>query len=176
MKIPTIIILAIFVTNCAHTNLKYTAEDKDKFIDFLKTLKASGDFYTEESVKKAESYLPVLLSFTEEDLNRYKKIYKYDDVPYPFLALSGQLCCIEKINMKNINYFTKNFQSIPDSRIKLYWSILIITYAMPSDEIVLYLKEAMKNPEKVNFSKSGWTKDEWEKLKKKLESYNIPVD
>jgi tetratricopeptide (TPR) repeat protein len=56
---------------------------RKEFIELLKTLPTKGEFYTEEAARKAVPYLPVLLSLTE------KEIEKYD--LYPFAAVSRAL-------------------------------------------------------------------------------------
>ncbi len=57
---------------------------KKEFIKLLKTLPTKGEFYTDEAVEKAGSYLPVLFALTIKDIKRY-------DI-YPFVAISRGLC------------------------------------------------------------------------------------
>ena len=44
---------------------------KKDFIELLKTLPTKGEFFTDEAIRKAEPYLPVLLALTESDLENY---------------------------------------------------------------------------------------------------------
>ena len=173
-KLPLLIILAVFFTNCVYGNLKYSVEEQDKFIEFVKKLKTNGgDHFTDESIKKAEKYLPILLSMSDEDMKRYGDL---QSVVFALGMLSVQLCCSKELNIKNVVYFINNFNNIPNSTIKVIWAIKIFEETKPTDDIVLFIKESIKDPIKAKYIKGGRTKENWEKLKKKLESYNIPVD
>ncbi len=61
---------------------------KQEFLELLKTLPTQGEFYTEETVKKAGPYLAVLFALTEKDIEKY-------DI-YPFIE-SGRWITITRL-------------------------------------------------------------------------------
>jgi hypothetical protein len=58
--------------------------EKKEFIDLLKTLPYKGEFFTDDAVKTAGPYLPVLFALTEKDIETY-------DIA-PFAVISRELC------------------------------------------------------------------------------------
>lgn len=108
------------------------AQKKD-FIEVLKTLPTKGEFFTEEAIRKAEPYLPVLLALTENDVEKY-------DI-YPFAAISRGLCDSEK----NRKYAVRYFDEIRHPSLKLFWGAMLFDYKSPSPKVVLFLKDALKS-------------------------------
>src|SRR6266852_5179959 len=82
---------------------------KKEFIELLKTLPTKGEFYTEDAIRKAGPYLPVLLSLTEKDTERLDL--------YPFAAISAGLA-----NDKTHRaYVLAHFADIRHPQLKLFW-------------------------------------------------------
>src|SRR5437016_1472162 len=61
---------------------------KKQFIELLKTLPHKGEFFTDDAVKTAGPYLPVLFALTDKDIEGY-------DI-YPFAAISRGLCDVKE--------------------------------------------------------------------------------
>ena len=108
------------------------AQKKD-FLNLLKTLPHKGEFFTDDAIKTAEPYLPVLFSLTDKDIEGY-------DI-YPFAALSRGLCDIKERRQ----YATAHFGEIQNSQLKLFWAAMLFREDNPSREIVRFLKDALKS-------------------------------
>jgi hypothetical protein len=108
------------------------AQKKD-FLNLLKTLPHKGEFFTDDAIKTAQPYLPVLFSLTNKDIEGY-------DI-YPFAALSGGLSADER----NREYATAHFAEIQHSELKLGWAAMLFNAGKPSAEIVRFLRDALKS-------------------------------
>lgn len=62
---------------------KITKTQKQEFIKLLSQLPVKGEFYTDEAVKKAGPYLPVLFALTEKEVK--------ESIFYSFGAISRGL-------------------------------------------------------------------------------------
>ncbi len=108
---------------------------KKEFIELVKTLPHRGEFYTDEAVEKAGSYLSVLFALTEKDIEKY-------DI-YPFVALSRGLCDQEK----HRDYAVRHFAEIRHQELKLFWGAMLFDAGVKSPEIAQILKDALESPE-----------------------------
>jgi hypothetical protein len=63
--------------------VKISIAEKKEFIELLKTIPQKGEFLTDDAVKTAGPYLPVLFALTEKDIETY-------DI-YPFAVISREL-------------------------------------------------------------------------------------
>lgn len=106
---------------------------KKEFIELLKTLPTKGEFYTEESNKKAASYLRVLFALTEKDIEA--------DI-YPYLAISRGICDQKEYR----DYAVKQFAEIKHPLMKLFWAAMLFNEKTTSKEIILFLKQALESP------------------------------
>jgi len=106
---------------------------KKQFVEVLKTLPHKGEFFTEDAVRTAGPYLPVLFALTDKDIEGY-------DI-YPFMAISRGLCDVKKHRL----YANKHFADIRHSELKLFWAAMLFEYGNPSPQIVKYLKLALKS-------------------------------
>jgi len=108
------------------------AQKKD-FLNLLKTLPHKGEFFTDDAIKTAGPYLPVLFALTDKDVEGY-------DI-YPFAALSRGLCDIKE----HRKYATAHFAEIHHSELKLFWAAMLFNEGDPSAEVVRFLKAALKS-------------------------------
>jgi len=106
---------------------------KKVFLNLLKGLPQKGEFFTDDAIKTAGPYLPVLLALTNKDIEGY-------DI-YPFAALSRGLCDIKE----HRQYATAHFGEIRHSGLKLFWAAMLFNEGNPSTEIVHFLKDALKS-------------------------------
>jgi hypothetical protein len=106
---------------------------KKEFINLLKTLPHKGEFFTDDAIKTAGPYLPVLFALNDKDIEGY-------DI-YPFATLSRGLCDNEKIRQ----YATAHFGEIRHSELKLLWAAMLFNERNPSTEVVRFLKAALKS-------------------------------
>ena len=104
---------------------------KKEFIELLKTLPHKGEFFTDEAVKRAGPYLPVLLALTEKDIEKY-------DI-YPFAAISRGLCD----DKEHRRYATNHFAEIRHPTFKLFWGAMLFDEGDAPPEIVRFLKDAL---------------------------------
>ena len=111
------------------------AVKKKEFLELLKTLPTKGEFFTEEAIRKATPYLPVLLSLTQEDIEKYDF--------YFFVALSSGLGA-EKTNRA---YALAHFAEIRHPTLKLFWAVMIFRADEGSPEIVRHLRDALNDAE-----------------------------
>jgi tricorn protease-like protein len=128
-----LILLAIVLMVCVATLAGQNATDaqKQEFIELLKTLPTKGEFYTEESVRKAGPYLPVLLSLTEKDLEKRDL--------YPFVAMSAGL----SKDKQHRAYVLAHFTDIRHLQLKLLWGSALFYAGEASPEVVRYLRDAL---------------------------------
>jgi hypothetical protein len=108
------------------------AQKKD-LLNLLQTLPHKGEFFTDDAIKSAGPYLPVLFALTDKDIEGY-------DI-YPFAALSRGLCDIKE----HRQYATGHFGEIRHSELKLFWAAMLFDEENPSTEIVRFLKDALKS-------------------------------
>ena len=110
---------------------KISASQKQEFLDLLTTLPTRGEFYTDDAVKKAGPYLPVLLSLTEKDVEGY-------DI-YRLTAISRGLCNVED----HRKYASDHFSEIKHPQLKLLWAAMLFVADVPSPEIRNFLRIAL---------------------------------
>ena len=111
-----------------------SAAQRKEFLELLKSLPIKGEFYAEESIRKVTPYLPVLLSLTQEDIEKYDF--------YFFAALSAGLST-EKTNR---SYVLTHFAGIRHPTLKLFWAVLLMKANEVSPEVVRYLRDALNDP------------------------------
>jgi hypothetical protein len=101
-KLEMHINLSLFFNNRPFNNLEVRASiaEKKEFIELLKTLPHKGEFLTDDAVKTAGPYLPVLFVLTEKDIETY-------DI-YPFAVISRELCD----DKEHRRYATSHFAEI----------------------------------------------------------------
>jgi hypothetical protein len=98
MIAPLLTMFLLFVPSQATDQI--SDAQKEDFIELVKTLPHKGEFFTDEAVKKASPYLPILFALTETDIGKH-------DI-YPFGALSRGLCD----QKKHRDYATRHFAEI----------------------------------------------------------------
>lgn len=129
-------LLAIVLTvSPSQASNKITDAQKKEFIEILRTLPVKGEFFTDEAVKRAEPYLPVLLSLTEKDIEGY-------DI-YPFLALSRGLAD----HKEHRDYAVSHFAEIRHPILKLAWAGMLFDAKSTSPQIIQFLRDALKSKE-----------------------------
>jgi hypothetical protein len=104
---------------------------KRQFTELLKTLPHKGEFYTDEAVRRAGPYLPVLFSLTEKDIGGYDL--------YPFAAISRGLAD----DKQHRAYAVAHFAEIRHPELKLFWAAMLFDAGDASKEIVRYLNDAL---------------------------------
>ncbi len=109
---------------------------KKEFIELLKKLPTKGKSYTEEAIRKAGPYLPVLLSLTEKDTEKYDL--------YAFAAISRGLANDEKHRAYVLTHFT----GIRHPELKLFWAAMLFSAGDVSHEVVSYLRDALNEPKR----------------------------
>ena len=130
----TIAILTILLVLAPYQETKQVSDaQKQEFIKLLKKLPHKGEFYTDEAVKKAGRYLPVLLALTEKDIEKYAL--------YPFAALSRGL----GDQKEHREYATRHFAEIQHPILKLFWGALLFDEGVASPEIVRFLRDALES-------------------------------
>ena len=112
-----------------------TEAQKKEFLELLRKLPTKGEFYTEESVQKAKPYLPVLLSLTENDIEKYNDLY-------PFVALSSGL----SVDKENRVYVLTHFAEIRHPDLKMFWAAMLFNAGDVSQDIVNHLLNALQQP------------------------------
>lgn len=127
-----LLFLLLFVPAQTPAN-QITEAQKKQFIEVLKTLPHKGEFFTEDAVKTAGPYLPVLFALTDKDLEGL-------DI-YPFVAISSGLCDVKEHRL----YANKHFADIRHSELKLLWAVMLFDHPNPSPQIVKYLKSALES-------------------------------
>jgi hypothetical protein len=131
--IPQILILLVLLVPTQAPVNQVSENEKKQFVQLLTTLPHKGEFFTEEAVKTAGPYLPVLFALTDKDIEGY-------DI-YPFAAISRGLCDVKKHRV----YANKHFDEIRHSELKLMWAAMLFEYSERSPQIVRYLKSALKD-------------------------------
>jgi len=130
--ITAILTVLLILTPCQATSQDSDVK-KRLFIELLKTLPHKGEFFTDEAVKKAGPYLPVLFALTEKDIDGYD--------PYPFVALSRGL----GDSKKHRKYAVRHFAQIRHPMLKLFWGALLFDEGVASAEIVRFLRDALES-------------------------------
>ena len=112
-----------------------TVAQKQEFIALLKSLPTKGEFYTDESVRRSLSYVPVLFALSEKDLKGY-------DI-YPFAAISSGLCEREEVR----KYAVDHFSAIQHPMLKLAWAAMLFDRGPSSAEVRGFLRGALESKE-----------------------------
>ncbi len=131
--IPHILLLLLLLAPQQAPANQVSEAQKKQFIDLMKTLPHKGEFFTDEAVKTAGPYLPVLFALTEKDIEA-------DDI-YPFAAISRGLCDVKEHRL----YATNHFVDIRHSELKLFWAAMLFDAGNPPPDIVRYLQVALKS-------------------------------
>ena len=152
------ILTIIFALTLCQAVGKVSDAQKRTLIELLKTLPTKGEFYTEESVKKAAPYLPVLIALTEKDIEMY-------DI-YPFLALSSDLF----ENKKHRKYAARHFSGIRHPMLKLSWGAMLFDRKSSSPQIVRFLRDALESEEQTKLLSEIYG-PEFEKFKVRVKTY-----
>lgn len=132
MTAVTLIFLLLFAPQQAPAGQVSDAQKKE-FIDLLKRLPHKREFFTDDAVKSAGPYLPVIFALTEKDIEGY-------DI-YPFAALSRGLCNDKEHRL----YATRHFDDIRHPDLKLFWAAMLFNTGRPSTQIVQYLRAALNS-------------------------------
>ena len=81
MKVVSLIITILIAFAPALAGHNAADAQKKEFIDLLKTLPTKGEFYAEDAIRKAGPYLPVLLSLTERDTEKFACTHSQPSAP-----------------------------------------------------------------------------------------------
>jgi|ERR1043166_123272 hypothetical protein len=129
------LILTLFLVLVPHQApaAQVSEAQKKEFLTLLKTLPHKGEFYTDDAIKAAAPYLPVLFALTADDIEGYDF--------YSFGALSRGLCDIKKRRQ----YAIVHFNDIQSPELKLFWAVLLFNEKKPASQIVRFLKEALES-------------------------------
>jgi hypothetical protein len=136
--IKVFLAIALTLTPCQVAS-QVSDDQKKDFINLLKTLPHKGEFYTEEAVKKASPYLPVLFALTRKDIKGY-------DV-YPFAAISRGLC----EHKKHRDYAVRHFGEIRHPELKLFWAAMLFKAESVSPEVVQFLRSSLDSEKRAKF-------------------------
>lgn len=117
------------------TAKEITDSQKKEFIELLKTLPTKGEFYTEESVKKALPYQPVLFALTEKDVT--------EGYLFGLAAISSGM----RRYKEQREYAAKHFAEIQHPIIKLLWGVGLFKTESVTPEIVKFLRDALDSKE-----------------------------
>lgn len=111
-----------------------SSDDKKKFTALLKTLKAKGEFFTNESIEKTIPYQKVLFAFTEKDIA--------DHALYPYLAVTSGMMEHQQCR----EYARKSFAAIQHPVLKIAWAAMLLKRDAHTPEIVRYLSQVLETP------------------------------
>jgi len=136
---------------------------KGEFIELLMTLPTKGEFYTEEAIQKAGPYLPVLLSLTEEDIEKYDL--------YAFAAISRGL----GNDKTHRAYVLAHFTNIRHPQLKLFWAATLFKANDVSLEIVRYLRDALNEPKQAELL-AGMVGPDFKFFKRKVRTHTYAND
>ena len=106
---------------------------KKEFIKLLGTLPHKAEFFTDDAVKTAQPYLPVLFALNEKDLEKY-------DI-YPFGAISRGLCD----DKANRDYAVIHFGEMRHPKLKLFWGLMLFDAGTAPPEVLGFLRAALKS-------------------------------
>jgi hypothetical protein len=154
----TAFLAVLLVLSSLQASSQISEVQKKEFIELLKTLPHKGEFYTDEAIERAGSYLPVLFSLTEKDIERY-------DI-YPFAALSRGLCD----QKKHRDYAVLHFSEIYHPELKLFWASMLFDKGAITAQIVRFLKDALVSPEQAKLL-SEVIGPEFEDFKRRVNAY-----
>jgi len=155
--IASILAIVFALTSCQAVGRVSDAQKKT-FIELLKTLPTKGEFYTEESVKKAAPYLPVLIALTEKDIEMY-------DI-YPFLALTSDLF----ENKEHRKFAARYFSEIRHPMLKLSWGAMLFDRKSSSPQILRFLRDALESEEQTKLLSEIYG-PEFEKFEVRLKAH-----
>jgi len=133
-----LLMLLVLTPQQSPANQISEAQKKD-FLNLLKILPHKGEFFTDDAIKTAAPYLPVLFALTDKDIEG-------DDI-YPFAALSRGLCDIKE----HRQYATAHFGEIRHLPLKLFWAVMLFNEGDPSAEVVRFLRAALKSEEQAKW-------------------------
>ncbi len=150
--------LCCTLTPCRASANQVSDAKKREFIELLKTLPHKGEFFTDESVRRAGPYLPVLFALTDKDIEGYDL--------YPFAALSAGLGKLKE----HREYAVKHFAEIRHPELRLCWGVMLFGAGDASTEIVHFLRDALKSEEQAKLLSEILGPD-FEAFKKQVMAY-----
>lgn len=148
----------------AYVGADPTQEEKQAFFALLERLPHGPEFYTEEAIRTAGPYLPVLFALTEEDL-RGRDLYR-------FFALSRGLCDPEA-HPGHVAYAVRRFQAIRHPEFKLAWGMMLSYEGQASQEITAFLKQSLASPARAAWM-ARFAGPDWQQFKKFMEGVPAP--
>ena len=155
--IPQVLLVLLHFVPMQTPANQISEAQKKQFVEVLKTLPHKGEFFTEDAVKTAGPYLPVLYALTDKDLGGY-------DI-YPFMAISRGLCDVKEHRL----YANNHFADIRHSELKLLWAAMLFEHGNRSPQIVKYLKLALKSDTQARLL-AEMTGPHYEDLKRRIEA------
>jgi len=158
VKVVSLIITILIAFAPALAGQNAADAQKKEFIDLLKTLPTKGEFYAEDAIRKAGPYLPVLLSLTERDAEKFDL--------YPFAAISTGLAS----DKAHRAYVLGHFADIRHPQLKLFWAALLFNADDVSPEVVRYLRDALNEPKRANLL-AGMVGPDFKFFKRKVRSH-----
>lgn len=111
---------------------------EERFVKLLFTLPRNEELLTDEAIKKAGPYLPVIFDLTEKDLEKYKV------APYGIAVVLGSLCSREEYK----DYEVSHFADIRHPEEKLFLGSILFEKGAASPEIVQFLRDALEDEER----------------------------
>ena len=131
-----IVVLALLFVMAPQPGAQQISEaQKKEFIELLKTLPHKGEFFSDEAVKTAGPYLPVLFALTGRDLEAYDL--------YPFMAISRGLCA----HKEHRRYAITHFGEMRHAALKISWAAMLFNEGERSPKIVQFLRGALRSHE-----------------------------
>lgn len=155
--IPHVLLLLLHFVPMQTSADQISEAQKKQFVEVLRTLPQRGEFFTEDAVKTAGPYLPVLFALTDKDIEGY-------DI-YPFMAISRGLCDVKEYRL----YANNHFADIHHSQLKLFWAAMLFEGSNPSPQIVTYLKLALKSDTQAKLL-AEMAGSDYEDLKRRIEA------
>jgi hypothetical protein len=140
-----------------------TPEEKREFLELMDGLPSSGDSYTDEAIRKAGPYLPVLLSLKEKDIRETFQDYDL----FAFFILINGLC----EHKKHQQYTAKHFSKIAHPEFKLHCAVILFHENAATPEIVNYLRAALKSEKQSEILSKGLGPT-FSEFKEKVEKYS----
>jgi hypothetical protein len=140
-----------------------TSADKREFIRLLEKLPTDGEFYADESIRKAAPHIAVLFALTPQDIGEM-------DI-YPFAAVSRGLCDMPKYRQ----YGLEHFGNIAHPMLKLFWAAILFDGHSPvSSEVVVYLRAAIESEQQAK-ELAEIVGPKYRKFKKQVTEYDVPA-
>jgi hypothetical protein len=159
--VTILLTIALAFVPCQSAN-RISDAQKREFIELLRTFPVRGEFYTDEAVEQAGSYLPVLFALTQADIERY-------DI-YPFAAISRGLCN----RREHRRYAVRHFAEIQHPELKLFWGAMLFDAGTTSPEVVRFLRDALASEEQTRLL-SEMIGPRFEDFRRRVMSHRINI-